>query len=82
MYRGYLSAPRLNKNKFAPTPVTYRERFGSLYNAYRLVGYKAVHAYRYSKAGDQVRRTHRNLAGLERAGEGPALQARPNYFTP
>jgi hypothetical protein len=58
---GYLSAPRLNRNKFAPTPVTYRERFGSLSNAYRLVGYRAVHAYRYSKAGDKIRRTHRNL---------------------
>jgi len=58
---GYLSAPRLNKNKFAPVPVTYRDRFGSLMNAYRLVGYKSVHAYRYSKAGDQIRCMHRNL---------------------
>lgn len=58
---GYLSAPRLNKNKFAPTPVTYRERFGSLASAYRLVGYKRVHAYRYSRCADRIRIIHRNL---------------------
>jgi hypothetical protein len=58
---GYLSAPRLNRNKFVPTPVTYRARFGSLSNAYRLVGYRAVHAYMYSKDGDQIRRMHHNL---------------------
>ena len=58
---GYLSAPQMYKNKFAPTPVTYRNRFGSLGEAYRQVGYRAVHAYRYSKAGDHIRRTHRDL---------------------
>jgi hypothetical protein len=26
-----------------------------------LIGYKAVHAYRYSKAGEHIRCTHRNL---------------------
>ena len=60
-FNGYLSAPRLNKNKFSPTPVTYRERFGTLTDAYRLIGYRPVHAYRYSKAGEHIRRTHRSL---------------------
>lgn len=58
---GYLSAPRMYKSKFTPTPVTFRARFGSLANAYRLIGYRAVHVYRYSRAGDLVRRLHRDL---------------------
>ena len=59
--KGYLSAPSLYKNEFAPTPVTYRDHFGSLANAYDLVGYRTVHAYRYSKCGDHIRIIHRNL---------------------
>jgi DNA invertase Pin-like site-specific DNA recombinase len=58
---GYLSAKCLNNNKLAPTPVTYRDRFGSLLTAYRLVGFRTVHAYRYSKCGDHIRLIHRNL---------------------
>ena len=58
---GYLSEPRLNKNKLSPMPVTYRERFGTLTDAYRRIGHRPVHAYRYSKAGEHIRRTHRNL---------------------
>lgn len=58
---GYLSAPRMYKSRFTPTPVTFRARFGSLANAYRLIGYRAVHAYRYSRSGDLVRCLHRDL---------------------
>lgn len=58
---GYLSAPRINKSKFTPTAVTYRKRFTSLLSAYKLIGYRTVHPYRYSRAGEHVRRTHRNL---------------------
>ncbi|MDO8875187.1 MAG: recombinase family protein [Pseudolabrys sp.] len=58
---GYLSAPRMYKSRFTPTPVTYRERFGSLLNAYRLIGYRTVHLYRYSRCRDLVRYLHRDL---------------------
>lgn len=58
---GYLSAPKINKSRFTPTAVTYRARFGSLFTAYQLIGYKTVHTYRYSKCGDTVRILHRDL---------------------
>jgi len=58
---GYLSAPRINKSKYTPTAVTYRERFGSLYTAYQLIGYRKVHAYRFSKCSGTIRIIHRNL---------------------
>jgi DNA invertase Pin-like site-specific DNA recombinase len=58
---GYLSAPRINPSRFTPTAVTYRERFGSLFAAYKLIGYKAVHVYRYSRCGPGIRMLHRNL---------------------
>ena len=57
----YLSAPLMYKSKFTPTPVTFRARFGSLGSAYKLIGYRAVHAYRYSKSGELIRRLHRDL---------------------
>lgn len=59
--RGYLSAPSLNRNEIGPWAVTYREHFGSLANAYSILGYKAVHAYRYSRYGEHLRLIHRNL---------------------
>ena len=58
---GYLSAPLMYKSKSTPTPVTFRARFGSLNNAYRRIGYRAVHVYRYSKSSGLVRTLHRNL---------------------
>jgi hypothetical protein len=69
---GYLSAPRINKSRFTPTPVTYRERFGSLFSAYKLIGYKAVHVYRYSKCGPHIRALHRDVICQLTAGDGDA----------
>jgi DNA invertase Pin-like site-specific DNA recombinase len=40
---GYLTASVMAKSKFTPAAITYRERFGSLTNAYRLIGYKPTH---------------------------------------
>jgi hypothetical protein len=58
---GYLSAPRMYDSKFTPTPVSYRDRFGSLYCAYKLIGYRTVHPYRYSRYADLVRSIHREI---------------------
>jgi DNA invertase Pin-like site-specific DNA recombinase len=46
---GYLSSRVLSSSRFAPAAVTYRERFGSLTNAYRLIGYKPTQGYPHCK---------------------------------
>ncbi len=58
---GYLSGPLINRSRFLPYAVTYRERFGSLLNAYQMIGYRVTHAYRYSRAKIFVRRLHRDI---------------------
>lgn len=58
---GYLSGPMINRNSVTPYAVTYRARFGSLLNAYRMIGYRVTHVYRYSKAKLFVRRIHRDI---------------------
>jgi DNA invertase Pin-like site-specific DNA recombinase len=58
---GYLSIPRVNRDKVCPTAPTYRDHFGHITDAYRLIGYKQVHVYRYSKIGGDMRRVHRNI---------------------
>lgn len=58
---GYLSANRVNQTSCAPTSTTYRERFGNLSNAYRLIGYKATHHYRYTNLTGLLRQINRDL---------------------
>lgn len=58
---GYLSAGRINQAKMMPCVNTFHERFGSLANAYRMVGYKPTHVYHYTKIGHQLRLIDRNI---------------------
>ena len=58
--KGYLSGRIVAESKFTPAAITYRERFGSLTNAYRLIGYKPTHGYYHCKS-DVLRPTHRSL---------------------
>ena len=57
---GYLSTHVITKSKFTPAAVTYQKRFGSLMNAYRLIGYKPIRGYYHCKP-DFLRPMHRNL---------------------
>ena len=56
---GYLSSLVINQAKCAPCATAYLERFGSIANAYRIIGYKTVHNYRYAGIADFLRRIHR-----------------------
>lgn len=58
---GLLSAPVLDDCAFAPTHQTYRERFGTLTNAYKLIGYKQIDTYRYTHAPVPIRVMHRRV---------------------
>jgi hypothetical protein len=58
---GYLSIPRVNRDRVCPTAPTYREHFGRITEAYKLIGYRQTHAYRYSKISGEMRRVHRSI---------------------
>lgn len=58
---GLLSAPVIDECRFAPTHQTYRERFGTLTNAYKLIGYKQIDTYRYTHAPTLIRVMHRRI---------------------
>ena len=58
---GYLSVAGMKRVKLTPVPNTYTERFGSLANAFRLVGYKRSHSYRYDGCSDLLRALDRDL---------------------
>jgi DNA invertase Pin-like site-specific DNA recombinase len=71
--RGYLSAKILDRSPIFPTVNTYCEHFGSLANAYRLIGYKPAHKYRYRGLTETLRRLDREITGklistIERSG--------------
>lgn len=59
---GYLTADMITKSKFTPAVITYRERFGNLTSAYRLIGYKQTHGY-YQCKPELLRPLHRTLIG-------------------
>jgi hypothetical protein len=58
---GYLSIPRVNGDKVCPTAPTYRDHFGRMSNAYKLIGYKQVRVCRYSKVSGNMRNVHRRV---------------------
>lgn len=58
---GYLSCGTLALNRYAPSPACYLERFGCLRNAYRQIGFRQSHHYRYEDIGDFLRQCDRNL---------------------
>ncbi len=57
---GYLSIPSVNRNPVCPTAPTYRDHFGHITKAYRLIGYRQAHTYRYSKISGKMRHVHRS----------------------
>jgi DNA invertase Pin-like site-specific DNA recombinase len=70
---GFLGAKILDRSAIFPTVNTYCEHFGSLANAYRLIGYKPAHKYRYRGVSEILRRIDREITGvsissIERAG--------------
>jgi DNA invertase Pin-like site-specific DNA recombinase len=58
---GYLSCRSMKKVPNTPVPNTYQDRFGSLENAYRLLGYKRTRSYRYATHSALLRRVDREL---------------------
>ena len=58
---GYLSIPKVNRDRVCPTAPTYRDHFGRITDAYKLIGYKQVHVYRYSKIDGKMRHVHRKF---------------------
>jgi DNA invertase Pin-like site-specific DNA recombinase len=70
---GFLAAKILNHSHIFPTVNTFCEHFGSLANAYRLIGYKPAHKYRYRGVSEILRRldhqiTSTLISAIERAG--------------
>jgi DNA invertase Pin-like site-specific DNA recombinase len=70
---GFLSAKILDRSHIFPTVNTYCEHFGSLANAYRLIGYKPAHRYRYRGLSETLRRLDQKITGtlistIERSG--------------
>jgi DNA invertase Pin-like site-specific DNA recombinase len=70
---GFLAVKILDHSPIFPTVNTYCEHFGSLANAYRLIGYKPAHKYRYRGVSETLRRIDRQITGalistIERTG--------------
>jgi hypothetical protein len=62
--RGHLSCQNMKAVPHTPVPNTYVDRFGSLTNAYRLLGYKPTRNYRYAKCNSVLRRVDQKLMGI------------------
>jgi DNA invertase Pin-like site-specific DNA recombinase len=60
---GFLSAKILDRSPIFPTVNTYCEHFGSLANAYRLIGYKPAHKYRYRGLSQTLCRLDQQITG-------------------
>lgn len=58
---GFISNGTLNRSRTAPSTCSDVERFGSLRNAYRLIGFRTSHLYRYNGISDVVTRIDRDL---------------------
>ena len=75
---GHLSTKILDRSPIFPTVNTYCEHFGSLANAYRLIGYKPAHKYRYRESSETLRRLDHQITGalistIERSGGDVSL---------
>jgi len=60
---GFLSAKIIDRSILMPSTNTYFEHFGSLSNAYRLIGYKPAHRYRFRGLSDLLRRLDQRITG-------------------
>jgi len=83
---GFLSAKAIGRSAIMPSTNTYCEHFGSLQNAYRLIGYKPGHRYRYRGLTDLLRRidqmtTAQIIADLTRKGVPIALDFETHVLT-
>jgi DNA invertase Pin-like site-specific DNA recombinase len=70
---GYLSTRTIDADSMQPAAHTFVDHFGSLYNAYRLIGYKPRHRYRNKDLWPTLRRLDREITGkiiacVEQAG--------------
>lgn len=59
--RGYLSCNKMQSVPGTPSPNTYRDRFGSVENAFRLLGYQRIRSYRYEKCSGLLQRLNAEL---------------------
>lgn len=71
--RGYLSGLIIDEVEVLPSSSAYRSRFGSLLQAYQLVGFRPDHDYEYLEVNRRLRQAHSGLveeaiAGIERIG--------------
>ena len=58
---GRISCTNMAAIAQTPVPNTYTDRFGSLENAYRLLGYRQTRAYRYAGLGAHLCRIDRDI---------------------
>lgn len=58
---GYVAVKNLGLNKCGPSQTCYIEHFGCLRNAYRKIGFRPSHRYRYEEIGDFLRQVDRQL---------------------
>jgi DNA invertase Pin-like site-specific DNA recombinase len=83
---GNLSMRLIDKDPMLPCPATFIQRFGSLYNACRLVGFKRPHQYRTPKLWPILRCLDREITGqaideLLRAGRKVSLDDDAHVLT-
>jgi len=60
---GYLSGALIDDAEGVPSSASYRYRFSSLVNAYRLVGYSPNRDFEYIEINKRLRELHPNLLG-------------------
>jgi DNA invertase Pin-like site-specific DNA recombinase len=60
---GYLTTRLIDANPMLPAAHTYVDHFGSLYNAYRLIGFKPPHRYRNRRLWPTLRRLDCQITG-------------------
>ena len=84
--RGYLSAKSIDAMPCMPSLHTYYTQFGSLSNAYRLIGYKNMRRYHYNPITPTLRRLDGEIAmqvitAVEGCGGGISFDDRTKVWT-
>ena len=78
---GRLSCKSMRSVPNTPPAGTYRQHFGSLQNAYHVLGYRRTHTYRNEAVGDFLHHIHRNVASqvmsaIEQQGGHPRIDSK------
>lgn len=60
--QGWLSGFMIDENEDMPSSGAYASRFGSLYDAYKMIGYTPSRDMRYIEANRHIRRLHPHIA--------------------